>query len=122
MADDGGKARFKAFMAALPAQIKADIAPAVDKSADEMVSAMKSLAPSDDGDLRASIRVEPGQHELSRKVVAGNAAAPHATYVEFGTIDTPAQPYFWPIVRSFRRRSTSRINRAITAAVKRYNA
>ena len=38
--------------------------------------------------------------------------------MEYGTAETTAQPFFWPVVRSSRKRVKSRITRAIRKAVK----
>jgi HK97 gp10 family phage protein len=51
------------------------------------------LAPVDTGALRASIRVEGTEGSRRRRVVAG---APHARFVEYGTVTNPAQPFMTP--------------------------
>lgn len=71
MADDGGISELIKAMRAIPAQIQADIQPALEQGADEMVARMKYLAPYDDGDLQQSIRKEAGDRPLSVRVTAG---------------------------------------------------
>lgn len=53
----------------------------------------KAAAPVDTGDLRDSIEVQGGR---DYRIV--RATARHAFFVEFGTSDTPPQPYLWPQV------------------------
>ena len=81
--------------------------------------------------MRDSIRKEPGDHDLAVKVRAGGPTTtrvvPHvsgafsydyARGVEFGTVDTAAQPFFWPAYRLSRKSLKSRAKRAVTKAVK----
>lgn len=125
-----GLADLNRRLAAIPKRVRAAVKPALDASADELVSAQRSLAPVDDGDLRNSIKWrETG--ELSREVKAGGAATTvdtgrydydYALGVEFGTSKMAAQPFFWPGYRLVRKRVRSRIKRAVTKAVKEYSS
>lgn len=58
-------------LAAVPKEIRKAVRPIVDKSADDMVTMARRFAPRADGVLEASIKNEPGAHELERLVVAG---------------------------------------------------
>lgn len=79
----------------------AEVAPKVRRvSSEEMTRAAAQLrddakadAPVDAGELRDSIHVRGG--DGYRDVIAD---AEHAWFVEFGTSDTPPQPYLWPQV------------------------
>ncbi|WP_020185065.1 HK97-gp10 family putative phage morphogenesis protein [Methylopila sp. 73B] len=103
----------------IPAQVKAEVAKALDKAADEMASGAKALAPEGEtGDLETSIRVEAGPDELSRTVVAGGAAVDYPTFVEFGTPTADAEPFFWPAFRLLRKRREGQIHRAMNRALK----
>lgn len=53
----------------------------------------KAAAPVDTGELRDSIEVQGGK---DYRIV--RATAEHAFFVEFGTSDTPPQPFLWPQV------------------------
>ncbi len=102
----------------IPAQVQAEMAKALDKSADEMATAAKTLAPEATGELSTTIRVEAGPDALSRAVVAGDAEAGHATFVEFGTPNADAEPFFWPAFRLLRKRREGQVNRAVGKALK----
>jgi len=104
---------------AMPAAAKAEIRNALDTSADEMVSLARTLAPVLEGDLKASIGVEPGPHELAITVKAGGPAAGLATIVEHGHATAAPRPFFWPAFRSLRKRIRSRLARAVSAAAKK---
>jgi HK97 gp10 family phage protein len=115
---------------AIPREMKVHIREALDKSADEMVATIRGLAPVDDGVLRDSVGKAPGDHDMSVKVHAGGKATTRETRegsgvaydyalgVEHGTVDTPAQPFFWPGYRINRKRVKARAKRAVTNAVK----
>lgn len=100
---------------AIPKAVRDAVQPALDVSADELVARMQHLAPVDEGDLRRSIRKEPGDHELSRKVMTDDYKA---SWVEHGTVKQAANPFFWPAFRLSRKRIANRLKRAIRKAVK----
>ncbi|MEX1244867.1 MAG: HK97-gp10 family putative phage morphogenesis protein [Thermoanaerobaculia bacterium] len=110
--------RLRKRIAALPQAARNAVQPSLDKSADELVARMQSFAPQDDGTLIASIRKTPGDHELARKVRAGDKAAFYARFVEFGTPKSPAQPFFFPTFRLLRKRIQGRTKRAVAKAVR----
>jgi len=127
--------RLNRKLAALPDAAKAEIRPALEKSAQEIVALAKSLAPVDKGDLRASIGWTWGtapkgsikigavvSGDLTVTIYAGNSEAFYARWVEFGTVKARAQPYFYPAYRALRKRSKSRIKRAGTKAAKKVAA
>lgn len=130
---DGGLKRFQQRLRAIPDEVKEGVKPALVKSAEEMAGAMKALAPEDEGDLKESIEVTgPGQKtppysqpggsanvpDNAAAVTVGNSDVRYPHLVEYGTQDAPAQPFFWPTVRSYQKRSTNRIKRAISKSVK----
>ena len=120
-------------MRAIPKEVREAVKPALMKSGNELAGAMKALAPVDEGDLRDSIEVTgPGEQtppysqpggsatvpENAVAVTAGNSDVRYPHLVEYGTTKAPAQAFFWPAFRSNRKRSTNRIKRAISKAVK----
>lgn len=113
-----GIERLKKRWARIPAHMKAQVAIALDKSVGELVEFQKRLVPVDQGDLRDSIKSRMGRHELAREVVAGNERAFYAAMVEFGTVNTPAQPFFFPPYRSLRKRIKARVRAAVRKAVR----
>jgi HK97 gp10 family phage protein len=129
--------RLIARLAALPEAIKTDLRKAVVKSADEVADLQRDLAVNsrDTGALIDSITVtEPGHatpaysqpggsmtaHELQAIVTVGNSDVRYPHLVEYGTAHTPAQPYFWPAVRSLQKRINNRLNRQARKAIRMY--
>lgn len=104
----------------------------MEKSADEIVDMMKRLVPVDKGDLRDSIGWTWGDPPDGATVVAsavssdgiaitifaGGGDAFHARFVEFGTRNMPAQPFFYVSWRANRKRVLARTKRALRKAVK----
>lgn len=132
----------------LPVVAEEEIRKAMESIATEMVALAKSLVPRDSGALAASIgwtwgdapkgsmvlgKVKGGAGSTLRiTIYAGNDEAFWARWVEFGTSPhenggrfdgsdhpgTAAQPFFYPAWRALRRRSKSRLSRAITKSAK----
>jgi HK97 gp10 family phage protein len=69
-----------------------------ERVADAIVTDAQQAAPVDTGRLRASIHRTPSQRHLGEAEIEVRADAPYAAYVEFGTSDTPSQPYMRPAV------------------------
>jgi HK97 gp10 family phage protein len=133
MAMEGVKA-LRAKLRALPREYKAKIRVALAKSAEEVAAMARRLAPVESGALRASIGwtfgkapkgsmvlAEGGSDEADLRVVvfAGNDRAFYARWQEFGTVNMPANPFFFPAYRSLRRRTRSRITRATRKAAQK---
>lgn len=132
MADDDDLNRILKRLGGIPQAVRKAMQQPLDQSADEMVGMMKGVAPREDGDLQASIQKEAGPHELSRRVVAGGAATTrpvrngadaeydYAMAQELGTKEMPANPFFFPVVRSLRKRIRNRLKRAGSKAVREH--
>jgi HK97 gp10 family phage protein len=120
-------------MAAIPANGKAAVGPALIKSGDELVRAMKSFVPVRTGKLQNSIVVtppgqatppysEPGGSRVAGEaevlVTAGDKEVRYAHLVEYGTKKAHAEPYFWPAYRLNKKRIQNRVKRAIGKAVR----
>lgn len=109
---------------AIPKSVRAAVEPAVQKGAEELASRMRFLAPDDPkttaGDLKSSIRVIDTGVPMARRVEASVPGEfDHALAQEYGTVDHPAQPFFWPSVSTAKKRIRRRIDRAISLAVKK---
>ncbi|MBY3268409.1 HK97 gp10 family phage protein [Rhizobium laguerreae] len=131
----------------LPAVAKARIREAMEQGADEIVTMMRSLVPTDSGDLRDSIawtygrapkgalslgKVQAVGGDLTITIYAGNATAFYSRFVEFGTAShtaggkfagatipaIAASPFFFVSFRANRKKVKSRITRAINKAAK----
>jgi HK97 gp10 family phage protein len=126
------QARLNRKLKELPLAAKTKIRTAIAKSADEITSAARRLAPVDTGALRDSIdwtwdappkgtivlgRASGGV-DLTATIFAGNDKAYYARWVEFGTANLSAQPFFYPSYRSKKKAAKSRIKRAVNAAAR----
>lgn len=134
-----GIAKLRKKLEALVSVGRDEIRRAMETSADEIVALAKNLVPVDKGDLKDSIGWTWGKapkgamtlgtvqtnevdSEFTITIYAGNSEAYYARWVEFGTQKMAAQPYFYPSYRALRRRSKSRVTRAVTKAIKKVAA
>lgn len=142
-----GLDRLNRKLAKLPAAAEKAIKAAMEIGADEIVALMKSLVAVDTGELRESIgwtwgerpkysqaiaTVKSSDGKLTLTIFAGNNKVRYAHLVEFATAahenggmfagtqhpGTSAQPFFFVSYRALRRRTKSRITRAITKSAK----
>lgn len=86
------------------------VANGVADGAEMVADAARSIVPVDTGTLRDSIEVVANGDTAD--VVVG---AEYGPYVEFGTSDTPAQPFLRPALDSETDRVTSQIGRGLAA-------
>ncbi|WP_421440719.1 HK97 gp10 family phage protein [Agrobacterium tumefaciens] len=142
-----GLAKLNRKLAKLPAAAEKRIKEAMGQGADEIVALMKSLVAVDSGELRDSIgwtwgdapkysqkiaTVKSTDGKLVITIYAGNSKVRYAHLVEFATKahenagqfpgtqhpGTKAQPFFFVSYRALRRRTKSRITRAINKSAK----
>lgn len=119
----------------LPDAMEREIFSQFEKGAIQVTGMMRSLAPIDDGALRASIGWgwgEPGSADKSMpkpggvftrlSIWAGDAKAFYARWVEFGVIGRAAQPFFFPAWRSMRKKVMAANKRAMSKVAKRIAA
>lgn len=80
-----------------------------------IVDLAQQLCPVRTGALRASIRLEPSRPAINMTVRAGGGTVTYATYVEYGTMYSPAQPYLTPAARAIdvRKEVAAELNRLI---------
>lgn len=134
---EGIKALNKKLTVFLPKRVEEATRLAMEKSAEELVSMMKRFVPIDTGDLQISISwtwgdapagavvvAQSSEDERGLKITiyAGSKDAYYARWVEFGTKNQPAHPYFYPAYRSLRKRIKSRTMRAMRKAIKEESA
>ncbi len=134
------RAEFIRKLRRLPVIARKMIRKAIAESADEMVALMKSLVPKDTMVLHDSIgwtwgKPPPGtitlaevvstDETLTATIFAGSAldraerkGAFYARWVEHGTVQRGAQPYFFVSYRALRARTKRKISRSITKSVK----
>lgn len=129
-----------------PRQVRVNVTQALRENGEEVTPVMKRAAPVDDGDLQQSIGWKFGPppagtlgaredktpgipDDLRISIYAGGKAAPHAHLVHDGTgaretkdgVSTgtmPAQPFFFPFIRAYRRRMRNRILRLARKGLK----
>lgn len=129
--------RVLAKIEAIPEAMRQDMQPVVVKSAEQVAGLMRDLAEAsrDTGDLIDSIEVtkpggttpaysQPGgsrtAHELEAIVTVGDHAVRYPHLVEYGTAQAPAQPFFWPAVRTLRNLINNRLKRAGSKAARNH--
>lgn len=146
-----GKEKLLRKLRALPPVAERVIRAAMEDSANQTVSMMKSLAPMSSGDLQMSIswtwgdapagslkvgQIQSRQGNMRITLYAGGGDAYYARFIEFGTSPftsggkfqgaanpgVRAQPFFYVSARAQRRPTKSRISRAITKAAKQIAA
>lgn len=127
--------RLQRRLDAIPKAAIAAVQPALEKSGQELVDAMKALAaPSrDTGALIDSIEMttagnstppysQPGGSQVvpanALMVTAGNTKVRYPHLVEYGTTNAHAQPFFWPAYRLLKRKIGNRIKRSVSKAVR----
>ena len=133
MANKFNRARFDRLLRAIPENSRRELREALGRAAEVVTASQRAFAPVDDGKLQASIRHDPvdeSEGKIAVEIRAGGAGTTRrvrngtsATYdyslgVEFGTNDTPAQPFFFPGWRTNKKRVKSRVSRAVKKAVK----
>jgi HK97 gp10 family phage protein len=125
--------RFKKLTEDLKKEVHALAVDELNKSAQELVATMDSVAPRGvTGDLIHSIRVVPGKVDTVVRVVAGGeltirrsvSSKPYdyARADEFGTVHMPAKPFFFPTYRLMKKKMRARMKRKITASIKKRSA
>lgn len=135
-----GRAKFHGKIAKLPKAVGVAVRAAMEEAAQDMVETMKRLAPVDTGALRDSINwcwgdppkgnsgiltvAAPraangtGFQDSKISIFAGDEKAYYARMVEFGTINTPQQAFFWPAWRAKKKSINARMTRQINKAIK----
>ncbi len=122
--------KYKRGLARIPPAVKKQSYAALDKQAERMLGAMRRFAPRDEGRLIASIRAEKDPSLLRIALMAGGSLTTrtvrkgsgvmydYAVAQEFGTKEMPANPFFWPAWRLFRKPARAAVKRAMNKAIK----
>ena len=130
-----GLAEFNRRWGAIPAKVRQATRDTLEQNAEEIVADMKRLAPKGESlDLVNSIGWTWGDAPEGSMVIgtvggkeystlritiyAGQGDAFYARFQEFGTKDMPANPFFFPVWRTRKRRVKSRLTRNINKAIK----
>jgi HK97 gp10 family phage protein len=111
---------------ALPKQTRAQLEVAMAESAALIAAGARLRVPVESGELRDSIHqtdVREGKRGgLYVAIAAGKRTKNNyntARIVEFGTMDTPAQPFLLPSYRANRKRARRRMRKAITDSIRK---
>lgn len=115
--------RLRQKLLSLAPAAKRHVSEANIKSAQEMVTAMRGLAPRRTGKLASAIKYQRQADGTGVKVFVqeGKGRNPDAFYgrfQEFGTVNHPAQPFFFPVYRTAKKRVKARAARALTKSAK----
>lgn len=110
----------------IPKKVQAQLETAMTESAALIVAGARLRVPVETGELRDTIhqtKVREGKRGgLYVAITAGERTKNNyntARIVEFGTVDTPAQPFLLPSYRANRKRATRRMRKAITNAIQK---
>ena len=115
-------------MARLPKAAAEEMRGAVYDQARRLSAAQASAVHQDKGNLRASHRVEEGNHPLQAKVKAGGplttveyggTSYDYANANEFGTEKMAARPAFWPTYRLMKKSIRAAIQRNAIKGLKK---
>lgn len=125
-----GVERMSARVNAIPAAVRERVQTALRQGAADIVATLRAVAPvseldSHPGELRENIHAEDGPL-ISVDVMVdppgkdGKGYAPHVEYGHVAANGThvPAQPFFWPTLRTRRRAMRNKINTASRNAIK----
>lgn len=130
---DAGLRKLNERFKKLPGIARERLMAATKEAADEMANEMRRIAPEDTGKLKESIAVTgPGETTPAHSqpggsttvpdgmyyITAGNNGVRYAHLVEWGTEKTEAQPFFFPVIRSMRKKVKSKLRREARKAVK----
>ncbi|AXQ93203.1 HK97 gp10 family phage protein [Cereibacter azotoformans] len=138
-------ARLERKLRRLPTAALAEIKPAMEAAAKEMVAMMKSLVPEDTGALKDSIGWTWGKAPKGSMVIAavkaslggeltitiyagsrdkglGDMDAYYARWVEFGTQKMTARPYFYVSYRANKKSAGRKIRAGVRRAAKKVAA
>lgn len=117
---------------AIPKEVRESLIKSNMEAAEETASLMRRFVPEDTGALRDSIAVTPGggttpaysqggAHVVPDNqvvITTGNSAVRYGHLVEWGTSDTDAQPFFYPVIRSVMKKMIRKLRASARKAVK----
>lgn len=130
-----GLDKFKRRWQAIPKNARKNVRAVMEDQANDIVEEMWARAPMGEtlklgasigwtwGDAPAGsmvIGTVGGSEYASIRITiyAGGGDAFYARFHEFGTLNMPANPFFFPVWRARRRRVTTAISRAISKAIR----
>ena len=128
MANNVSVERFRRLTEDLKQEVHDAAVAELNAQADSLVDLIKSVAPRGaTGELEHSIRKIPGKSDTQVRIVEGSAATIKDGYSypradEFGTVNMPAKPHFFPSYRLMKKKMIAAMKRKITASIKKRSA
>ena len=114
-----GVSNVRKLLRRLEPELTSDVREAVEASAGILLRAMLARTPRRSGTLAGELRIKYGRDRLSARVgVIGKRSlrrAWYARFVEYGTVDIPAQPFMIPAAEEV----APKIDRIVDAAIDR---
>ena len=113
----------------LPFKVKRKLAKTIKDEADGLADAIKAAAPRKTGKLADSVKVRRKKNDLQLEVTVGGETTTvdvrsgsgvsydYSRAVEFGTINAPAYPFFYPTYRAREDQIRKNIDDAIEEAL-----
>ncbi len=119
-----GDEELQRYLSGVSFRMKRKLAEVIKQEADTLAEAIRAAAPRDTGTLANSVNVRRRKGELELEVIAGGDAttkgdrgpdgvADYALFVEYGTQDAAAQPFFYSTYRERAAGIRQRIEAAI---------
>lgn len=116
----------RALVDELPKEVRAQLEIAMTEGANLIAAGARLRVPVDLGKLRDTIRVSniytSRRGALVIRISAGERTPKGyntARLIEFGTVDTPAQPFMLPSQRANRKRAERRMRKAMVDAIRK---
>lgn len=122
-------AELQDWFSGLSFKVKKQLARDIRNEADRLAAAIKAAAPVASGALRDSVQVRRKKSDVDLEVTAGGDATTkeiregsgvaydYARAVEFGTVDSPAQPFFFNTYRQMAPEIRRNLDDAIARAI-----
>ncbi|OYU91866.1 MAG: hypothetical protein CFE29_03180 [Bradyrhizobiaceae bacterium PARB1] len=124
--------RFKRLTRDLMAEVLDEAVKELNAQGDDLVKAIESVAPVDEGGLKTSVRKIPGKKVTQIRIVAGGVLTTrpsisskpfdYARADEFGTEKMQPKPFFFPTYRLKKKEMVSAMKRKVTASIKKRSA
>lgn len=124
--------RFRKLTEELKAEVHALAAAELVTQATSLAELIESVAPEQEGTLKTTVHVVPGNKDTVVRIVAGGprtvrvgvSSKPYdyARADEFGTVNMPPKPFFFPTYRLRKKKIVAAMKRKITAAIKKRSA
>jgi HK97 gp10 family phage protein len=132
MAKNASVERFRALTETLKKEVHDLAVKELLIQATDLAGTIESVAPVHEGTLKTTVKVVPGKKDTVVRIVAGGrltirpgvSSKPYdyARADEFGTINMPAHPFFFPTFRLRKKKIKASMKRKITSSIKKRSA